>query len=515
MKITIVRRILLTLAVALVGQLFIGLYGIWALHESDKRLRFIAKDTLPSVMQLDEANKAFSQLRVLAYRHALTDAASEEASFERDSQAADTTLQQALSTYAQHYISDSQDDALLQREQALTHTYRDVRKTFFALSHSGDKQAARESLVRGPMAQIARQMNSALDAHRRYNYENADHQRELNAAAFARSLALSIAALVTVLLVASALSARTVALLKHGLNGLRDTLQHVDRDLDLSRRAPVHHHDEIGLTAEAFNALMSRVAGVIGTVRESSESVRAASCEVAASSVDLSARTEEQAASLEQTAASLEEITSMIRQNADHGTDAADKAERAGEVAVQGDAVAQQMRAAMNDVQASASRIREITALIESIAFQTNILSLNAAVEAARAGEHGRGFAVVASEVRALAQRSAVAAKDIKALIDASDAQVGTGTALATRLADSMGGLRVEVVEVAALLRQIASASQEQSRGVEQINAALGQMDGVTQQNAALVEETAAAASTLEAQSDRLLEVVAAFRVAA
>jgi methyl-accepting chemotaxis protein len=297
------------------------------------------------------------------------------------------------------------------------------------------------------------------------------------------------------------------------LNDIQSTLQKASEALDLSQRVPVHAMDEIGVAATAYNDLMTRVVDVLVTVRESTESVSVASKEIAAGNVDLSSRTEEQAASLEQTAASMEELTGTVRQNADNARQASTLAANASGIAEEGSGVVQRVVSTMDEIKDSSSKIADIIGIIEGIAFQTNILALNAAVEAARAGEQGRGFAVVAGEVRSLAQRSSTAAKEIKALIDTSVSRVLTGADLVDQAGATMQQITVAVTRVTDIMGEIAAASDEQSKGIDQVGQAVTQMDEVTQQNAALVEQAAAAAQSLDDQAAKLKTAVATFRL--
>jgi methyl-accepting chemotaxis protein len=238
-----------------------------------------------------------------------------------------------------------------------------------------------------------------------------------------------------------------------------------------------------------------------------------AASEVAAGSQDLSSRTEQQASSLEETASSMEELTSTVKQNADNARQANVLAEAASQVALRGGAVIGQVVGTMSGIDSSAGKISDIIGVIDGIAFQTNILALNAAVEAARAGEQGRGFAVVATEVRNLAQRSAAAAKEIKALINDSTDKVANGSKLVAEAGATMQEIVDSVRRVTDIMGEITSASQEQTAGIEQINGAVVEMDHVTQQNAALVEEAAAAAEAMKEQAAKLNAAMAAFRI--
>jgi methyl-accepting chemotaxis protein len=259
-----------------------------------------------------------------------------------------------------------------------------------------------------------------------------------------------------------------------------------------------------------LNACLQKV---VGGVREGSDTIVTASTQIAGGNLDLSARTEEQASSLEQTAAAMEEITSTVRRNADHARQANAMAGSVSEVASRSGLVVSDVVGTMDEIQASAREIEEIISVIDGIAFQTNILALNAAVEAARAGEQGRGFAVVAAEVRSLAQRSATAAKEIKDLIGNSVEKIAAGSKLVQAAGTTIEELVRSVRDVTQIMSEISAASGEQESGIEQVNQAIAQMDTVTQQNAALVEEAAAATEALKAQARRLAESVSVFRL--
>jgi methyl-accepting chemotaxis protein len=271
--------------------------------------------------------------------------------------------------------------------------------------------------------------------------------------------------------------------------------------------------DEPGRLLHALDEMSQGLVRIVTEVRQGTDAIATASGEIASGNLDLSSRTEQQASSLEETASSMEELTSTVKQNAENARQANQLAASASDVAQRGGAVVSDVVETMASIDASSRKIVDIIGVIDGIAFQTNILALNAAVEAARAGEQGRGFAVVASEVRNLAQRSASAAKEIKALIDDSVGKVAAGSRLVGQAGSTMDEVVASIRRLTDIVAEISHASSEQTHGIEQINDAITQMDHVTQQNAALVEQAAAAADAMQGQAARLARAVSTFKL--
>ncbi len=303
--------------------------------------------------------------------------------------------------------------------------------------------------------------------------------------------------------------------LRHTIGGAPEYVGEIAQQIaggDLSAVIKTHDSDK-GSILYGMKAMQQRLADTIGEIRRSADTIATASSEIASGNMDLSARTESQASSLEETAASMEQLTSTVNQNTDNAVQANQLVQSASAVAEKGGKVVSQVVQTMETINASATRIVDIISVIDGIAFQTNILALNAAVEAARAGEQGRGFAVVASEVRNLAQRSAGAAKEIKELINASVDSIGAGSALVAEAGATMEQVVASVSRVTQIMSAITEASHEQSTGIGHVNMAITEMDSVTQQNAALVEQAAAAAGAMQEQAGMLAELVCRFKL--
>ena len=298
------------------------------------------------------------------------------------------------------------------------------------------------------------------------------------------------------------------------MNHFLESIQHIAKG-NLIRPIDVTGSYEIKKLSETLRDMQNELSKTVSDVRDGANAIYSGASEIAAGNNDLSSRTEQQAASLEETAASMEELTATVRQNADNARQASQLALTASETAERGGKVVDDVVDTMRGIGDSSKKIADIISVIDGIAFQTNILALNAAVEAARAGEQGRGFAVVAGEVRNLAQRSAQAAREIKTLIEDSVGRVDTGAVLVERAGETMNEIVSAVTRVTDIMSEIASASDEQSRGIDQIGVAVTEMDKVTQQNAALVEQSAAAAASLEEQAGRLTQAVSVFQIQA
>ena len=404
--------------------------------------------------------------------------------------------------------------AALKTVDATQAPYRAAMDKVVAAIKGGDTDAARIALNEKGLRAAQDAYLHALRSLERLESEEMDAAQAAAAASYATARNAMVVAAVVCAALAIALGMGITRSLTRPAAQAVEVASRI-ADGDLTQDVPAHGSDEMGRMLDALQAMQASLRRVVGGVRSGSDGIATASHEIASGNQNLSQRTEEQASALQQTAASMEQLGSTVRQNADNAREADRLARAANEVARSGGSVVGEVVDTMKGIHDSSRRIADIIAVIDGIAFQTNILALNAAVEAARAGEQGRGFAVVAGEVRSLAQRSAEAAREIKTLIGASVERVEKGTALVDRAGATMQEVVGSIERVTAIVGEISSASAEQSSGVSQVGDAVSQMDKATQQNAALVEQSAAAAESLSDQARALVQAVAVFRLRA
>ncbi len=420
-----------------------------------------------------------------------------------------TEIQQRISARS----PDGEEKAALDRIDAARKAYLGARDVAKKLKTEGQAEAARAAWANQVQAPLAGYLASQ-QAYVELQTERSRAQRASAAAAQMTMLwrvAGALALLAAGLLVATALVVRAIS---RPLAGLADVARRIGEG-DLTVEVEADRDDEVGAVSRSLAQMRDALRGIVGQVRQSAESIQLASAEVASGNLDLSQRTEQAASSLQQTAGSIEQLTSHVRQSADSAAQANQLAASASSAATRGGEVVAKVVSTMDDINIASKRIADIIGTIDGIAFQTNILALNAAVEAARAGEQGRGFAVVAGEVRSLAQRSAEAAREIKGLISASVEKVETGAKLVGDAGATMTDIVSSVQRVSAIIAEITTASAGQSSGIVSVNSAVGELDQMTQQNAALVEQSAAAAESLRDQAKRLSQAISVFQIRA
>ncbi len=417
-----------------------------------------------------------------------------------------TELQQQLDKL----LTTPQERASFEKISDLRKTYLSTRDAIAAAKKAGETDRAKELFDKfsASSAVYLDSIQAVVQAQREQLDNAIVDLRESNRRARMALVLFSIVALVTAGVLSWRLTRSITGPLQQAAE-VADAIAH----FDLTRPIHIQTNDETGRLLASLRTMQTALTGLIGDVRSSTDSINTASAEIATGNMDLSSRTEQTASNLQQAAASLTQLTGTVRQTADAATTANQLASHATSTAQRGGTVMGQVVSTMSEISDSSRRIGDIIGVIDGIAFQTNILALNAAVEAARAGEQGRGFAVVASEVRSLAQRSAEAAKEIKTLIATSVERVESGSRLVSDAGTTMNDIVQSVQRVTDIIAEISAATHEQSDGIQQVNAAVGHLDQMTQQNAALVEEAASAAESLKDQSHKLSGAVSVFRL--
>ncbi|MBA0219077.1 HAMP domain-containing protein [Pectobacterium brasiliense] len=418
-----------------------------------------------------------------------------------------------LMEYLNQSVSDNKSVTILRDIGDIRRDFLGSANKLSALVSAGNTEAAAEeyfNVTRVTQAKYTSKVNEFIDIQDDKMASSAQEVGDSYKNALMVLATIIIISALTGLIIASLITRSVTQPIQEALGVAENVAKG-----DLTSEIYTERKDETGQLLSALNNMNGSLRQIVSQVRDGAETISSAASQIAAGNQDLSARTEEQASSLEETASSMEQLTSTIRNTADNTTQATDLAASASATVKKSGAMMETVTQEMRGIRDSSQRMAEIIGVIDGIAFQTNILALNAAVEAARAGEQGRGFAVVASEVRALAQRSATAAKEIKELIDDSFRKVQDGMGLVEETGITMNSLVANVQGVTGIISEIAQASREQSDGINQINLAVGQIDTTTQQNAALVEESAAAALSLQDQANSLARTVSVFNLGA
>ncbi|EIJ48012.1 methyl-accepting chemotaxis transducer transmembrane I protein [Herbaspirillum sp. GW103] len=503
-----IRLLLLAVVLGLAGVTGLSIYHSNRIADAAS---YSSVNTVPSLLVLGEASEAIFGIRVGIWRYAAATDAAARLQLEKSMS---TLRDQVLATfdrYEKDVLSDATDRQLLQADRDAFAEYEKNRQRVIALGAEGKNEealAAVEHYVVPPGTKLI----NALAAHRRHNEQLGQQgvqtaQNSLRSAIY-QAVLMSLFVCVVVALVGQLISRAISTSLGEAILTARAIATG-----DLSTRIRHRANDEVGQLMQAIQQMTDSLVRIVSNVRNSANTIGTATAEIAAGNLDLSSRTESQAGSIEETASAMEQLTAAVRQNADNAQQANALAISASGVASEGGQAVQEVVKTMEEINASSLKIVDIISVIDGIAFQTNILALNAAVEAARAGEQGRGFAVVASEVRSLAQRSAAAAREIKELIDDSVGKVESGSRLVAQAGATMQQVVGSVHRVADIVGEITAASAEQSDGIVQVNQAIGLMDQATQQNAALVEQAAAASQSLQEQAVQLAGAVQVFKL--
>jgi len=515
-KLTIKTRLLFVIAFQAALLVAIGIIGLSGNQATNAALKSVYQNRVVVLGQLERASSLINKNQILvgeAIVGQLSDFTEDVTAVDRrvaEIRKSVDEINSILEAYSQAKLSDAETKLLEEFTNLRMAFGRNALMPALAALSAHDFQQASELQLQ--MAELYPPVREKIESLIQLQLDVALQEFELSQSRYATVRNLSIAAIVFGVLLAVVIGYRTIRTIFGQLQKAVRVAECVAAG-DLTQQIEVTSRDETGQLMQAMKDMNEALVRVVGQVRAGVETVATTSNQIATGNLDLSRRTEAQASSLEETASSMEELTGTVRQNAENARQANDLVRSTADVAARGGTVVGQVVATMASIKGSSRKIADIIGVIDSIAFQTNLLALNAAVEAARAGEQGRGFAVVAAEVRNLAQRSAGAAKEIKALIDDSVGKVDAGGKLVYEAGLTMEEIVASVKRVTDLMSQIAAASQEQSTGIEEVNRAIAQMDDATQQNAALVEEAAAGAEKLQEQAGKLAEAVRVFKL--
>jgi methyl-accepting chemotaxis protein len=508
----IATKLIVSFGAVLLLTLLLGVSNMLSMDRVNQASTDLADNWMPSVRAVMDLRTDVGELRRWQLSHLLNDDAATMADLEKRMDEVLSTLKKHRDVY-EKLISSPEEKAIAVEFDRGLQTFMADHTKMIALSRAGNKAEAR-AILTSTSATALTAITDNVNKLVKMNVDGGDEASELATRIYQSARTTSIILLVVNIGIGMVLAmwvARIVATpLQEAVSLARDVA-----DGDLTRAIDVKSACETGQLMQALKDMTGNLQTLVSQVRYGTDTIATASSEIASGNQDLSSRTEEQASSLEETASSMEELTSTVKQNADNARQANQLAQSASGIALKGGDVVGQVVGTMASINESSRKIVDIISVIDGIAFQTNILALNAAVEAARAGEQGRGFAVVAGEVRNLAHRSAAAAKDIKLLISDSVEKVENGSALVNQAGETMNEIVTSITRVTDIMSEITSASVEQSAGIEQVNTAIVQMDQVTQQNAALVEQAAAAAESMQEQAAKLSEVVSVFKLLA
>ena len=509
-NITIKSRLIFVLSFLCLQLVIGGVIGIVSLKFANDDMEMLYRERLVAIGEINGVASLMNRNQILLARAMTADSSKVGglmSTLEANRKEAD-----ALWTAYAKTPKKPEEQKLADQFAAARKTYLDEGLVPAVQAVRGEDTGHAIELLHGPVSTLLLPTQTAIDALIRLQSDGAKADFERSQTVYVWVRNTCSAAVVLGMLLAIFIGVRLVRAITRPLDEAVRIASAVASG-DLTQNIPVRANDETGKLMQALKRMNDSLVDIVGRVRTGTDTIVSASSQIASGNLDLSSRTEQQASSLEETASAMDELNSTVRQNEDNARQANQLALAASDGAARGGAVVSDVMQTMGAINAASHRIADIIGVIDGIAFQTNILALNAAVEAARAGEHGRGFAVVATEVRSLAQKSASAAREIKTLITDSVSQVEGGTKLAQQAGATMEEVVASVRRVTDMMGEISSASAEQSAGIGQVNQAITQMDQVTQQNAALVEQAAAAACALQEQAQHLLTAVQVFRM--
>ncbi len=492
----------------------IGALGYWALEDTRATLQEQLEGRVQAIVDTGELRTTLGRLQRFE-KEVMINAnnANEAADWRRAWQESLAALRAGLAKAREHDGAREGSDGEIDAVLAQLARYEEGIASVLQKVEEARIDAAAAGAYAAQVQEFTLAADKALAAMAEHARENLSTTQTALAARARLMLALISAAVAVALLVLIPLTTTTLRTLARSLAQARELAERIAQG-ELGNAIGSPRHDEVGELIQGMGRMQDALHGMVMQMHAASSSISHASTEIASGNQDLSTRTEQAASSLQQTAASMEHLTGSVRQSADAAAEANRLASGASEVAARGGHIVAQVVTTMDEIKDASCRISEIVGVVDSIAFQTNILALNAAVEAARAGEQGRGFAVVASEVRSLAQRSAQAAREIQSLIGASVEKVESGAGLVRDAGSTMDEIVASVHRVAETIAEVTAAASAQSSGIGQVNASVLELDRMTQQNAALVQQSAAAAASLQAQAQQLACVVSAFRLA-
>jgi methyl-accepting chemotaxis protein-1 (serine sensor receptor) len=510
-NVTIKFRLIATMAVMAVMLAIGGLMGIWGVKNSNSIIGELFAVQMPSMQSLSDSRVTYLRARVLLDRAiAHPEMANNAETLKRiDGYLVDAS--DDWNKYLKLPMSEAEKPIVAEAKELLDKFLKEGFLPALAATKAGNVEEA-DRINAGQMGKLYENYSQKIIKLESIQFALAEAQHKASQQAFKVFMWVDIIGVLAGLLAVAISAYFLLVAISHPLQFVLTQFEAIGNG-DLSTQIKTKSNDEMGQLLTGLENMRQNLVQTVTVVRQGSSSIAVSSEEIATGNMDLSARTENQAASLEETASSMEELTSTVQQNADNARQANTLALKASGVASKGGQVVGDVVHTMNSIKDSSKKIVDIIGVIDGIAFQTNILALNAAVEAARAGEQGRGFAVVASEVRSLAQRSASAAKEIKELINDSVNKVDTGSRLVDDAGQTMNEIVVSIKGVADIMAEITAASVEQSDGIAQVNIAISKMDEAVQQNAALVEEAAAAAGSMQEQANNLNQAVSIFKL--